>query len=56
MEEEMRNRIAIAEERMAKYEINSEPYLMHKEIRDELLMRLPKKLHVADEGICDSCQ
>lgn len=56
MEGDIRAQIQLAEDKMAKYEPNSEPYLMYKEIRDSLAMKLPRKLHVAEEAVCDSCQ
>lgn len=62
--EDIDRQIKLAEAKMESYEVNSEPYLMYKEIRDELrAKKIPVaavannvRLHVEKDATCDGCQ
>lgn len=63
MASEMEMKIKLLEEKMSKCEVGSIQQIMYLEILGELNKKLQEenggkiiKMHVADEGICESCQ
>lgn len=56
MKNELDTKIELIEAKMSANEPGSVPFIMYKEIRDELVASKNVRLHIAEEAICESCQ